>query len=120
MDTVLVNKDRLLDILQDNREVHHEEYKKAIKIWVKKARKAYAKAARKAEKGNFDYSPLSKLPMPKSYLQSYDDAIERVSLDTRQELELDSRTFSAWVQDNWNWRGDFIANSSMYTGTQVI
>lgn len=115
MDLIKVNRDELLIKLQENLETHKKDVKEARKVWEKKAKKAYAKAAAKAEKGDFDYAPLAKLPKPESYVKSYEDAIARVGMDTRDELEIDDREFSAWVQDNWTWKGQFVANSSLYS-----
>lgn len=118
MDKIKMDRDELLEKLVANRAKHKDEFEAGLKIWKKKATKALKKAATKAEKkGWIEIYPLSALPKPENYLSSYDDAIARVEADIRPELELDDREFSAWVQDNWNWRGAFAMNTQSYTSS---
>ena len=115
MDTIRVDREEALQILEQNREKHEKQYKKDIETWVKKSTKALAKAAKKAkEEGWIDRDVLSDLPKPQSYLNSYDSAIARLKADVRDEIELDDREFAAWYEDNWAWRGAFVATSSIY------
>lgn len=117
METIKVNRVDLIAKIETNREKHEAEFNQAVEVWVKKATKALAKAAKKAEeKGWIDTDVLAGLPKPQSYLQSYEDALARLNMDVREEIELEDREFSAWVQDNWVWRGAFHANTSMYNG----
>lgn len=117
MDTIHVNKQDLISKLRANREKHKKDFEESRKTWRKKCTKALKKAAKKAEeKGEIEQYPLADLPKPTSYLESYDDAIARVEADIRKELELDDREFAAWMQDKWNWRGQFVAQTSLYNG----
>jgi hypothetical protein len=117
MDTIRINRQRLLETLEQNKAQHESDFAEAHKAWTKKATKALKKAAQKAEEeGVVEVHPLKDLPKPESYVKSYDDAIRRVEFDVRDEVELDDREFSAWVQDDWNWRGAFLANTGSYLG----
>jgi hypothetical protein len=114
-DLVEMNREELLNDLRQNRSNHLEDVKKARKVWQKKATKALVKAAKKAqETGEINQYPTAELPMPTSYVKSYDDAIARVERDVRQTLFLDERTFAAWVLDNWSWSGGFVGTQSLY------
>lgn len=114
MDVIRIDRNKLLETLRENRDRHEAEFKEARGKWVKKSAKALRKAAERAEKGDIEEHPLANLPKPVSYVKSYDDAIARVEYDTRSEIELDDREFSAWVQDDWNWRGQFVGTTSLY------
>lgn len=115
MDFIKVNRESLLEILKKNEAKHTDDFKEAMKVWTKKATKALAKAAKEAQDhGVIDVNPLAALPKPTNFVESYKDAIVRVEMDTREELELDDREFSAWIQDNWTWRGAFAASTSLY------
>lgn len=117
MDKIRVNRATLLETLKRNQEEHKKQYEEAMEVWVKKSKKALRRAARLAEEsGEITQFPLEDLPKPQSYNKSYTDAIMRVEFDVRDEIELDDREFAAWVQDDWVWQGQFIANSTRYIG----
>lgn len=115
MDKITVSKTALLEKLSDNLELHQADYKAARKEWVKRCTKALKKAAKQAEEtGEIDTAPLQDLPKPVSFVKSYEDAIARLEMHLDTEVDLDDRQFAAWVQDNWDWRGAFIAQTSNY------
>ncbi len=114
MDNTRVNRTTLLQKLEENREKHKKDFIEAKTAWENQATKALQKAAKRAEKGKITLDPLGDLPKPQSYIESYDDAIARIEMDVRDEVELSDREFSAWVQDKWAWRGTFVANTSLY------
>jgi hypothetical protein len=37
-----------------------------------------------------------------------------MEMEVRDEVEITAQEFQAWVQDNWSWRGRFMANSGTY------
>ncbi len=113
--TTHANREELLKVLKKNREKHEREFNKAMKAWVKKSTKALQVAADKAKTdGWITRDPLKDLPKPTSYLESYNKAIRMVEMDARSVVELDAQTFNAWVHDEWEWRGAFAANTSIY------
>lgn len=118
MDTSNITKTELLEKLRTNREAHKEEYDKAHRAWKKKATKALAKAAKKAgDDGVITLLPLEDLPKPKHYLNSYDSVIARLEMEVNETVEVDEREFEAWVLNNWSWRGQFMAGTSLYNNT---
>jgi hypothetical protein len=116
MDKFRVNKDELLERLTKNQKTHKTDHALAIKAWKKECVKALKKALKKAEEGEINLYPLQELPKPESYAEQYDDAIARVSADTRGELELSDTQFTQWWQDKWGWSKHFAATNSLYNG----
>lgn len=115
MDIIRINREKLLAVLDANRTTHKAEFEEAHAAWREAATAALQFAAKQAaEGGEVDTAPLRDLPKPISYVKSYDDAITRLEYDTRPEIELADREFSAWVQDDWNWRGQFAGTTSLY------
>ena len=115
MEYTNIKKNQLLEKLRANREEHKGEYDEAHKEWKKKATKALAKAAKKAEDdGIITLMPLQDLPKPNHYLTSYDSVIARLEMETNEEVAVDAHEFDAWVLNNWNWRGQFVAGTSLY------
>lgn len=126
MDTIRMKRDDLLAILKENRDKHESEYLEALAGWGDKAlaaltaaKKAAKEAVRENTPGDIRTDPLKDLPKPTNYIKSYDDAIARIEHDIRPEVELDDRQFSAWVQDDWQWRGAFIGTASLYNNGSI-
>jgi uncharacterized membrane protein len=120
MDTIKVHRMEVLAVVKENRKNHIKEFNQALKEWKKSCKKALKKALERAEKDGFiDLGVFTDLPKPVSYEKSYDNAIARLEMDVREEIELEDREFSAWVQDDWNWRGAFVASTSLYNNSGV-
>ena len=119
MDLTKVSKDDLLTKLKTNREEHKKEFEKAKKVWKKEATKALKKASDLATKeGVITLTPLSELPKPKHYLDSYDLVIARLEMEVEDHVELDDHEFQSWVMNNWNWKGQFVAGTSLYSNVR--
>lgn len=115
MDFTKVKKSDLLETLRNNRAAHEKEFKSAKKTWLREAKKALRKAADNAENNDkIDFSPLSELPKPTHYLDSYDVMISRLEFEVEDEVELDEREFKAYVLDDWNWKNQFVGTTSIY------
>lgn len=108
----------LLEVLRENRAKHLDKYKKARKVWLKKAIKELRKVADRAEKdkklNNQSFNPLMKLPKPVSYVHSYDVMIARLEAEVNDTVDLDERDFNAYWLDNWEWSGAFVGTTSLY------
>ena len=118
-DVIFVQRDKLLEKLKENREKHKTEFEEASTKWREEATEALRKAADDAEAGKeIDLYPLNKLPKPVSYIGSYDEAILRVEMETRDELVLTEKQFAAWANDNWQWRDAFVGTTSLYNNAR--
>lgn len=119
METIKIDRDQLLDVLQENREKHRVEYEKAHKAWAKKIGKVMTKAEEMddpAEGWKYLQKKMGELPKPVQYVKQYQSAIRKVEMDVRDEIELNDREFAAWVEDDWSWKGAFVAQTSLYNG----
>lgn len=112
METTKVLVTDLLAKLVENRALHEATYQKDKAIWVKKCTKALSKAADKAvNNGEIDANPTAKFPKPRHFLKSYDAVIARLHMETEKTVELTEREFASYVQDDWQWRDQFMASS---------
>jgi hypothetical protein len=114
LDTVKVEKDRLLSTLEENKAKHVSEYDEAVTEYRAQAEKALRKRASEIRDGGTLRKEIDDLPAPLSFAKDYDRAIQMVSWSTETELELDEQAFRAWVLDEWNWRGQFAGTTSLY------
>ncbi len=115
MNTIKVNKNKLLEKLEQNRTAHEAQFKTALEEWVQACTEALEEAASRARvDGVIEESPLRNLPKPVRFSDEYENAIQRVQWSEDDELELDDRQFAAWIQDNWDWSRTWVANTSTY------
>ena len=114
LETVKVDRDKLLTTLQENKAKHVDEYNDAIAEYRKQAEKALRKRAIEIRDGETLRKEIDDLPAPLSFVKDYDRAIAMVEWSTESELELDEHAFRAWVLDEWNWRSQFAGTTSVY------
>lgn len=96
----------LLEILRKNRAAHEKDYKAAKAVYdrIHKVVKAFHA---KMLKENPGIELLVDLSAPSSFLQSYDQVIRMLELTVKETIELDGRSFSQYVMDEWHWSEKF-------------
>ncbi len=136
-----VNRERLLVTLKANREKHIKDYKEAVEGYcasaLKKLEAGYEKAKLKVERNyktavdqikQFDVNnPRAssdwltlvegervELKVPRNFSKEYDAAIDMVTWDVRETLELTHAEFQCFVRDVWDWSNDFVAVTAAY------
>lgn len=136
--TTRVKTAHLLDTLRKNRAKHIKNYQLAVEGYIDEAReklmvqfkkaeeeiqKAFKRAA--AELENFDPAKASDtfifcrglgfdLVAPRNYEEAYDQAIEMLTWETRDEIELSAAEFRCFVMDKWDWLEQFERSTSHY------
>lgn len=115
MDDIKIEKSRLLENIQRNREKHLAEYDEAVKGWKEKVRDAVVKELKRLDKGkkpNLYF--LQSLPEPTSYEDQYDEAIAMLEWEKEDEVQLTFAQFKQWVNDEWGWSRQFLASTKAY------
>jgi NOL1/NOP2/fmu family ribosome biogenesis protein len=113
LESVKVDKGKLMSTLQENRGKHVAEYTTAVEQYRVEAEKALRKRALAIRDGETLKTGID-LPEPKSFEADYDRAIAMVDWSTESVIELDEQDFRAFVLDEWNWRGQFAGTTSIY------
>lgn len=112
---ITVNKNELLDKLQNNLEEHRTGVEKAQVNYRRKVLDELERRLLDAKDGKpLDVSVFARMPVPRSYAAEYEQAIEELAWHTGEEIELSSRDFRRYVLDQWEWQGQFIASNSAY------
>lgn len=128
MQTVTVEVKRLQATLKENLETHKREFREAM-IGFELARKeAIAEVANVAGRCDHTsegrklfreaFNAFNTLDHPRNYSKSYEQAIDLMEWETRDEIELSVADFEKYVRDNWTWSGSFkksLANYSPHT-----
>ncbi len=116
MNKVRINKEKLLNQLQKNRNEHKVIYEEAMAGWEEQVVKGLKKALKKAEAGK-EYITDLDLETPPCHLDEYDNIIERVNWHEDEIIELDHREFNQFVLDKWDWQHYFLMSASSYSSS---
>jgi hypothetical protein len=111
-----MKKRDLLDILEKNRKEHRAIFVEAqagFKNAVVKQLEERLKAARE----NRHVELFIRLNEPVDQTSDYDRVIKMLELSTEETVELNEQDFSQYVEDNWNWRHQFLVTNSAYSET---
>ena len=112
---IQIRKDKLLEILKINKDIHIGEYREARKAYIEATVVELSEAIEKL-KENKDVNTfhLFKNPKSKNYATSYDTAIKMLNWHDQDTVELDAKHYNAYVEDEWDWTNEFKNTSSSY------
>lgn len=113
MEKVRVNKQELLDVLQENRDAHEALYQRALDGYKDKVRAELENYLRRVEDGEVLRISVA-LPKPENHLDEYDRAIRMVEMSVDDVLELREKEFASLVMNDWGWMQQFLATTSYY------
>lgn len=113
MQQVKINRLKLLEIMEANRETHITEYNEAM-IKYREAAIAEMKAnLKKAQKGG-EIDHYIGAEKPQSYESNYDTVINMLKLSDEETVMLSAHEFQQYVEDEWGWKGHFNNTVSTY------
>lgn len=113
MQTVKINRLKLLEIMEANRDTHVSDFNEAM-IKYREAAIAEMKAnLKKAQKGGVieHYIGADK---PQSYESNYNTVINMLKLSEEEVVTLSANEFTQYVEDEWGWKGHFNSTVSNY------
>ncbi|HDY87689.1 MAG TPA: hypothetical protein ENH82_06160 [bacterium] len=113
MNTVKVEKDRLLKKLIVNRDSHRAEFLKAQKGFREEVIEQLDEALQDARNGK-RINTCFKLPAPVDQTSDYDTAIEMLDWVVDDEIELTQQAFRQYILDDWHWKTDWTVSNSAY------
>jgi hypothetical protein len=111
-----VNRQVLLEKLNENLVKHKADYLEAFEGFKEKAAKAVKELAKRVNSAqpheSVDLS-LGLIP-PRSYEKQYEEVIFCFTLDTQDEVVLDSGEMARFMMDKWDWKDSFNLTNSLY------
>jgi hypothetical protein len=110
--TVTVDKAKLIETVEKNKEFHAKEYEETWAEYVKAIRKALDVVAEQARDNVVNLAELNSLPKPRSYVDDYEEALEILRWEVGEQVELDRDEFKNYVLDDWNWKAGFETSKS--------
>lgn len=115
MNSVKLTKEELLSNVTANLDKHKIDVSDALKLRRETIERSFKKQLKVME---FDvgFQPKEHLsfPMPKDHSEDYKKAIRMIEMTTDEVIELTESQFDKLVMDNWGWKSDLIATSSIY------
>jgi hypothetical protein len=108
MREIVVERERLLQRLDENRERHAREYAEAHEMFRVAVIARLREMAEQAQAGGAVETRVG-IEEPHSYVAEYDVAIDLFGMDVRAEVPLDEREARKYLRDEWEWRAHFAA-----------
>lgn len=115
---IKVNKDRLLEILRENRDKHEADYSKAKTGFRKLLEKELEKKLQLCRDGK-KVELSFKNQKPTNNLKDYDDVIGMLELSTDEELEIDHKQYKEYVKNEWDWAKHWHTSNSAYLSAAI-
>jgi hypothetical protein len=115
MNSVKMNRYELLTIVKQNATKHVADYDEAVadyKVGVLKVAKANLKIANTSDLEKFTFHKMP--PAPVNYADNYNRAIRMLELSVEEIIEVEEHIFNQLVLDEWGWKQQFVAQSSLY------
>lgn len=114
MQTVNIDKIKLIEVLKVNKEKHVAEYKEAVLDFANLVINISNHNKDIIEDG-VDFEKLKTIPSaPISYEDSYIKALLMLEYSVDTVIGLDTDDFEKLVQDNWDWKHRFSLSNSIY------
>lgn len=117
---ITVSKTKLLDVLRSNMSAHVSTFEIARKEYLERCKKCMKETIKDIEEGMYnDSNKLQEvlyfsLPAPTSYESAYTEVISMLEFCDDEEVEITGNQYRAWVKDEWDWTGTFIASTMNY------
>lgn len=102
----LVDKDKLVTIVQNNRDNHRNLFEEAVEGYQKRARNELDKFINRLVGGDPVRISVHMSP-PEDHTDDYNRALRMLELDTRSEIELDEEDAAQFLMDDWGWTNNF-------------
>lgn len=114
MDSIKVDKAKLLDKLRENRAKHSDQFTKAAAGYRAKVIEVLEERLTEARSGK---SPNLQfyLPLPIDQTKAYDRVIGMLEMSLDDVIELEEQEYQKYVMDEWSWSAQATTTNTMYT-----
>lgn len=118
MDTITVDKAKLLEIIKGNRDRHRQVFEDALDGYRKYAQEVLEEHMTDLMRGKTPEIRIS-IARPQDHTADYDRVIQMIEMDKGSEFTLDENDFSQYVRDDWNWKRQWLASSNTYAAAST-
>lgn len=116
MNTVNINKTKLLEVLKNNLALHKSKYYEAIEDYKDAVLAICTRNLSIAQTGTMDdFNDIKKIPSkPHSYEEDYNTTITMLEFSVDSNVILTQSEFKQFVLDEWVWKHTFDTSNTMY------
>lgn len=114
MREIRVEKDRLLETLQTNRERHVDTFEQVLEDYRAKAIEMLNEHIERIKGGAVEKVAVV-LPPPENYEEEYDRAIQMIEWHEGTTVSLTESEFTEYVMDQWTWKARWAETNATYT-----
>lgn len=115
MRTVRIEKEKLRETVQKNRDNHRDIFLKAQEGYCKAVIRELDEMLERARKGDRIRVNIG-LAAPQDYTEQYDRVLLQLEYTEDDVIELTDGEFQNYIQDEWGWTGAFQQTSAGYIG----
>jgi hypothetical protein len=116
MNTVIVDKVKLLETLSKNREEHRAVFLEAMAGYKAKVLQLLDEHTERVKNNGIEQVNIH-LPMPSDHTEDYDRAIATLKWTLLDEVELTIQEFDMYVRDSWGWKREWTTSNSVYAAS---
>lgn len=116
MNSVNMDREKLLEIVRENLVKHMAQYEEAVVDYMALVLKITQHNVKVAKTGDMaEFKNFKSLPAaPVSYKDSYNRAIRMLELSVDTIIELEEHIFNQLVLDEWDWKHQFVGATMSY------
>lgn len=114
MNTITVDKTRLRERVQQNRDAHREIFNQATEAFHDRYISEVEKFLDDAKQG-LRYELTIRLPRPEDHTADYDRVLEMIDMSVGDTMELEELDVAYYIQDDWAWKRAWVGSTLDYT-----
>lgn len=118
MKEVVIDKDRLIQIVKDNQKDHEAKFEEAWGSWRDRMIDNFEEHLRrlKDRKQPTQVKINVNLVQPENHSDDYERALKMLQLHMEDTVTLDEQDFAELVQNDWGWERAFASTYNVTTG----
>lgn len=113
MENMKYNRAELLTALKANRDAHRKEFETALAGYEAEAIKQLQTMTRRLKAGQRPNIAIH-MAVPQDHTKDYDRIIKMIEMNIESTIALSENEFAQYVQDDWQWKGQFTTTNSAY------
>jgi hypothetical protein len=119
MKAIKAKVSEILSIIKKNRELHHEIFIEAQKIYRSEVIRKLDQALQSARDGK-EFPSYISIPTPEDHTADYDRVIRMLELSTEEIIELEEKEVEVYVMDKWSWSHNWASSNFKYLNDETV
>ena len=118
MKPITVDKSKLIEIMEENRNRHRTVFNDALAGYEREAERILREHMEALRQGKHPVIQII-LDRPEDHTRDYDRIIGMLRMHTGSTFELDEQSYRMYVDDDWSWKRQWIDTSTTYAAGSV-